>query len=217
MPIAPPTGCGIQPVPNRNQSANGSHNCYVYVHFMPVSSKRVTERARKLVVSTNFRELESQTSLSICNSWRLCITYTRERRFGYTNISHVSHKFKMLVMFRLSWAWVDSALERQSHVSMYTTLQTSSRYDPQGVSYVNQAILRKRTVTAAHAQTVDTRTFFFQTSGLRTRLVCMQWFYSTSFVMRLLHNHNSNSHLQQWIYQWYTVNLEIFVLYILVF
>ena len=161
MPIAPPTGCGIQPVPNRNQSANGSHNCYVYVHFRPVSSKRVTERARKLVVSTNFRELESQTSLSICNSWRLCITYTRERRFGYTNISHVSHKFKMLVMFRLSRAWVDSALERQSHVSMYTTLQTSSRYDPGGVSYVNQTILRKCTVTAAHAQTVDTRAFFF--------------------------------------------------------
>ena len=52
---------------------------------------------------------------------------------------------------------------------MSTTLQTSSGYDPRGVSYVNHTILRK--CTTALLQTVDTRPLFFVMSGLGTRLV----------------------------------------------
>ena len=44
---------------------------------------------------------------------------------------------------------------------MYTMLQTSYRYDPRGVSYVNRTILRKCTMTATRVQTVDTRPLFF--------------------------------------------------------
>ena len=44
------------------------------------------------MVPTNLRESESQSSLSICNSWRLCIMYM-------TTTFWVNHKSKMLVLF----------------------------------------------------------------------------------------------------------------------
>ena len=40
----------------------------LYVHFMPVSSKRATERVRKLAIPMNFCQLKSQSLLSIGDS-----------------------------------------------------------------------------------------------------------------------------------------------------
>ena len=54
---------------------------------------------------------------------------------------------------------------------MYTTLHTSFRYDPQGISYVKWTILWKCSVTTARAQTVDTNPVFFLTGGMGTRLI----------------------------------------------
>ena len=63
------------------------------IHFISVSLKRATKWVRKFAFPMNIRKSESQTSLSIYNSWRLYIMHTRGKTF------RVSHKFETLVQF----------------------------------------------------------------------------------------------------------------------
>ena len=61
---------------------NASHNRYVYVRFIPASLTRATEQVRKLAVPTNFREFESQSSLSSVTVEESASHARGERRFG---------------------------------------------------------------------------------------------------------------------------------------
>ena len=57
-------------------------NFCLYIHFMPVSSKRATERARELAIPMKFRQSESQSYSQSVTVEGCPLRIRGERHFG---------------------------------------------------------------------------------------------------------------------------------------